>query len=58
VGAKEVEMNEKEAFSKWCPMARIAGVRTTFNRFYEGNYLNIPDNAKCVGSGCMMWRWN
>lgn len=51
-------MNEKEAFSKWCPMARIAGVRTTFNRFYEGNYLNIPDNAKCVGSGCMMWRWN
>lgn len=49
-------MSEKEAKSKWCPMARsfwsgelAQGAATSYNR--------ATDNTKCVASKCMMWRW-
>lgn len=52
-------MTEDEAKTKWCPHGQIAiavgpsdGIEVADNR---------PDNIKhanCIGSDCMMWRWN
>ena len=43
-------MTEQEAKTKWCPMMRSStGV---FDKHRE------PANNDCIGSGCMMWRWD
>jgi hypothetical protein len=63
-------VTETEAKEKWCPFARV-GIHAA-NRSYddvdeelpsawfrptepsnEGN----PNEAHCIGSRCMMWRW-
>lgn len=41
-----IEMyTEKEAKSKWCPMAMAADHHS-------------PKDTVCVGAICMMWRWD
>jgi hypothetical protein len=48
-------MNEEEAKTKWCPMARVQSAET-------GPAYNVRDNGlfineiKCIASDCMMWR--
>ena len=42
-------MIEIEAKTKWCPFAQIDGM----NR-----YPNGKPATRCVGSDCMMWRWD
>lgn len=55
-------MTEDEAKTKWCPMVRVemvAGIAV--NRHVadvpdtlDGTY----DETRCIGSGCMMWKWH
>ena len=44
-------MTEAEAKKKWCPMVR-----------FERDLVNRSDphvlSAKCIGSACMLWRWD
>ena len=59
-------MIEKEARTKWCPMARQAlTYRTDYygtdhssspsgNKFHTGK---LPTGSLCIASDCMMWRW-
>ena len=51
---------EKEAEQLWCPQIRVA------IRFAENNVVacnaeyserNPQSHAFCIGSNCMMWRW-
>jgi hypothetical protein len=55
-------MTEKEARTKWCPLARGADRFSagsvdgyvTQNRLTNGS----PDEScHCIGSACMAWRW-
>jgi len=39
---------EKQAFTKWCPHARLHGGN---NRYVDEPW------PKCIGSECMMWLW-
>lgn len=54
-------MTEQEAKTKWCPFARVAGVRgseaqgCSWNR-YPGEGLKADHPALCLGPGCMAWR--
>lgn len=48
-------MTEDEAKTKWCPMVRVAS-----GPYVPGTYsVGMLDNqeAKCIGSACMMWRY-
>jgi len=36
-------MTEEEAKTKWCPMVHA---------------IHYDKDDHCLGSGCMMWRWN
>lgn len=51
-------MTEDEAKTKWCPMVRYVSTRGEgINRWIsEDDAQPSPDMAKCLGSGCMMWR--
>ena len=58
-------MTEEEAKTKWCPMVRImfrqdgggANSWTHDNPKGEINaYARMPEQSRCIGSGCMMWR--
>ena len=41
-------MTQDEAKKKWCPVAGLAGA-----------VMKVTDgNRGCIGSACMMWRWN
>lgn len=56
-------MTEEQAKTKWCPMVRAGreGANTTaaVNWPQDGGATVIHQEwAKCIGSGCMMWRWN
>jgi hypothetical protein len=49
-------MTEKEAKTKWCPLARsISGYnKISINRSFM---KKLPKNCMCIASGCMMWLW-
>lgn len=48
-------LTEDEAKTKWCPMVRH-DMDGGFNRFHSDG--TAPASATCIGSACMMWRWN
>jgi hypothetical protein len=62
-------LTEDEAKQKWCPMTRVldwqtAGVMIGENPAIASAAVNrveggsgIPVDAYCIGSDCMMWRW-
>ena len=43
-------LTEEQAAEKWCPEARLSDA-ATFNR------TGPAANLQCIGSACMMWRW-
>ena len=50
-------MTEDEAKTKWCPMVRWSGgpdIKLT-NREGKGGFGVA---VTCIGSDCMMWRWD
>lgn len=53
-------VTEKEASTKWCSEARIAGDRgPAHNRCYPDRQTSLFDeNHSCLGSVCMKWRWS
>jgi len=53
-------MTEEQAKTKWCPMVRGGlNVHTTWGSPREpGAEQRNPAAARCIGSDCMMWRWN
>ena len=61
-------MNEATAKTKWCPMTRAVAIRyqgedpsASFNKLQleQKDESIVPKNiGHCIGSGCMMWRWN
>ena len=58
-------MTEAEAKTKWCPMVRATyfdqavGLWTgPANAQSMGKVGDLLYGGKCIGSACMMWRWN
>jgi hypothetical protein len=53
-------MTEEQAKTKWCPMVRGGlNVHTTWGSPREpGPEQRNPAAARCIGSECMMWRWD
>ena len=51
-------MTEADAKTKWCPMSRSlfynGDIVTSANRGEDGTTHKAD---KCLGSGCMAWRW-
>ena len=43
-------MDEKTALTKWCPFDSN-NIGTTIH------YDSIPNASYCIGSKCMVWRW-
>lgn len=56
-------ITEDEAKEKWCPAARVLvatpDVKGTGNRVVHDVGLgeSNPNQARCIGSACMAWRW-
>jgi hypothetical protein len=54
---------EDEAKEKWCPMVRMMDDSSfnhpvAYNRCWlSGDTEDNPDEARCIGSRCMAWRW-
>lgn len=48
-------MTEEDAKTKWCPFTRLIADNggLTANRSDS-----LPDITRCMGSGCMAWRWD
>ena len=46
-------MTEEEAKTKWCPFGRMRDAYGSFNRSTYDEGI-----TKCLGSKCMMWRWD
>lgn len=46
-------MDEQEAITKWCPMARVYSSDGAYNK--EG--VCLAHGSTCIASECMMWRW-
>lgn len=44
-------LTEEQAVEKWCPQARLGEVGASYNR------TGPAANLQCIGSACMMWRW-
>ena len=55
-------MTEQEAKTKWCPMVRAAKNVQPVQLMGQANMdpasARNPEQARCIGSGCMMWRWD
>ena len=56
-------MKESEAREKWCPMTRFHATRENVyhNKLIEDDNDSgeaSAESANCIGSDCMMWRWN
>lgn len=45
-------VTEKEAKEKWCPMARVGGGISSYNRSNGGALVAA---AKCAGTECMLF---
>ena len=60
----EALMTEDEAKKKWCPMVRgatfgVAFVNNRFEmRFNPEDSRGGAEYVTCIGSACMMWRWD
>lgn len=52
-------MTEEEAKTKWCPHVRITNDDTGDWKSFRNNRGKAGDNLNhnCIGSACMMWRW-
>lgn len=57
-------MTEDEAKTKWCPFARVGSFATGLGSINRGAHADgivrrstLPDEAMCIGSACMAWRW-
>lgn len=55
-------MMESEAKTKWCPMVRVGlpdqfGNGTVSNRVESDQPETVISYSLCIGSACMMWRW-
>ena len=56
-------LTEGQAREKWCPMARVPSRCGGVTGQYEvaanrGVAMDKPyDQARCIASDCMMWRW-
>jgi hypothetical protein len=50
-------MTEAEASEKWCPMARVDGCFESYPAFNRVKDDSSPNEACCIASDCMMWRW-
>ncbi len=60
-------MTEDEAKTKWCPMVRVLMSSKDGNSFEPSfNRMVLEDDPQtpriggamnCIGSACMMWRW-
>lgn len=44
--------SEQDAKQRWCPMAQVGRGP---NRLLPGE---DNDRLRCIGSGCMAWRWS
>jgi len=57
-------ITEEQAKSKWCPMARVHSKTNTssYNKYPDSDTelpsVPVPDQARCIASDCMMWRWH
>jgi len=54
-------MTESEAKTKWCPMVRfyVADHDHYDNKPQNDGFGKADKNSGfCIGSACMMWRWN
>lgn len=51
-------MTEKDAAEKWCPAARVFAVKKGPFWDNRGENEDHPTWTKCLGSGCMAWRWD
>ena len=56
-------MTEDEAKTKWCPQYRVVSQDDDDNRSTRWDkelqeYHPTLQNACCLGSRCMMWRWD
>ena len=45
-------MTESEARTKWCPQVDLNAYRDSVMQA-----LHRDEGARCIGSGCMFWRW-
>ena len=58
----DVVMTEDRAATKWCPFSRVALVQgMAANRtatMGTGGYADVQEETRCLGSGCMAWRWD
>lgn len=53
-------LTENEASKKWCPEIRtglIHGIAVNHHIDMEPKGQGVYDETRCIGSGCMMWRW-
>jgi hypothetical protein len=56
-------LTEDDAKTKWCPETRVAitagmAANRTASMSEDGRgYANIFEETRCLGSGCMLWRW-
>ena len=46
-------MTEEEAKTKWCPMLGEGNATKGLHERVDGTV-----SANCIGSDCMMWRWD
>lgn len=52
------QLTDKEAATKWCPMARCVVWNDDLTLLAAGANLDMKGKVvtDCIGSGCMMWR--
>ncbi|MFA5951510.1 MAG: hypothetical protein WC807_14620 [Hyphomicrobium sp.] len=46
---------EEEAKTKWCPETRTGLTAGMAVNHHVGG--DVHEETRCIGSGCMMWRW-
>lgn len=54
-------LTEEEAKKKWCPEIRtglVHGMSVNHHVDMRPGGAGVHDESRCIGSGCMMWRWH